>query len=230
MNQADNKKIKKAVNEDKALVKTLKDIPIEERHNYMVFKGNDGGKFYVRREVTEAPKKADPDAGRRISGYLKWFMSPRVESIEELQARLAFFFTDCAERNDVPTVEKMALALGTNAWEVRSWTNGLGCDSQWQDVIRGALSLIGGADAENASEGRTSSSVYQQRSRAYHSLGGGQDNTLTIVNQTTESPEAISKRILASLQGLLPTTTIKDMREGEEGVFELDEEEPENRA
>ena len=100
---------------------------------------------------------------------------------EELCERLDWFFQTCQETQQLPTVEKMCLALSMPRSTVFDWeagnTRGLGPDTS--DIIKKAKNLIASMDAELAQEGKIQPVVYMFRAKNYYGMKDQQDVVVT---------------------------------------------------
>lgn len=113
---------------------------------------------------------------------------PKTE--EELCERLNWFFHTCQETNQLPTVEKMCLALSMPRSTVFDWeagnTRGLGPATS--DILKKAKNLIASLDAELAQEGKIQPVVYMFRAKNYYGMKDQQDVVLT-PNQGENLPD-----------------------------------------
>lgn len=107
-------------------------------------------------------------------------LSP-VKTDEELAERLNFFFTTCAETQQLPTVEKMANCLGYHRSTLSDWelgkTGGLG--DYTKDIIKKAKQILASMDAELAAEGKIQPVVYMFRSKNFYGMADTQEVVLT---------------------------------------------------
>ena len=105
-----------------------------------------------------------------------------VKTDEELCDRLNWFFDTCRETNQLPTVEKMCLAIGYDRTTVFDWISGrcgCGISSVAPDIIKKAKNLIASLDAELAQEGKIQPVVYMFRAKNYYGMKDQQDVVLT---------------------------------------------------
>lgn len=125
---------------------------------------------------TEIHCKAPPDVlSDIISDIGRWFGSPKVKSDEDCRQRLVAFFEYYAKTGGIPTVEKMALALGATPqtlwdWEVRK-TKG----SERAEMIKAAKIYLSAIDADLALLGYIDKVVYIFRAKNYYGLKDTQD-------------------------------------------------------
>lgn len=104
---------------------------------------------------------------------------PKTE--EELCERLNWFFQTCTETNQLPTVEKMCLALSMPRSTVFDWESGntRGLGPATSDILKKAKNLIASLDAELAQEGKIQPVVYMFRAKNYYGMKDQQDVVLT---------------------------------------------------
>ena len=104
---------------------------------------------------------------------------PKTE--EELCDRLNWFFQTCQETNQLPTVEKMCLALSMPRSTVFDWESGRtrGLGSATSDILKKAKNLIASLDAELAQEGKIQPVVYMFRAKNYYGMKDQQDVVVT---------------------------------------------------
>lgn len=113
-----------------------------------------------------------------ISNSFYWFNYPIVKSDEECAERLNEFFTHCNETGELPTVEKMCLALGTVRQTVYRWETGeLG--SVRQDMIKKAKEILASIDAELVSAGKIPQITYIFRAKNFFGLTDKQELVVT---------------------------------------------------
>ena len=104
---------------------------------------------------------------------------PKTE--DELCERLNWFFQTCQETNQLPTVEKMCLALGMPSSTVFDWETGRtrGLGSATSDILKKAKNIIQSLDAELAQEGKIQPVVYMFRAKNYYGMKDQQDVVVT---------------------------------------------------
>jgi hypothetical protein len=112
------------------------------------------------------------------------------KSDEELCDRLNWFFKTCAETNQLPTVEKMCLALSWSRQHVFEMEvgNRPGFSPDTSDILKKAKNLIASLDAELAQEGKIQPVVYMFRAKNYYGMKDQQDVVLT-PNQGENLPD-----------------------------------------
>lgn len=100
---------------------------------------------------------------------------------DELCERLEWFFQTCAETSQLPTVEKMCLALSWSRQHVFEMEvgNRPGFSSATSDILKKAKNLIASLDAELAQEGKIQPVVYMFRAKNYYGMKDQQDVVVT---------------------------------------------------
>lgn len=115
------------------------------------------------------------DVSMCLKNVLVFSKQPLVKSDEECRERLAQFFETCAETGQLPTVEKMCLALGTVRQVVWEWENGVKCSSERADLIKKGKEIIASFEAELAAKGKVNPVVYIFRAKNYFGMKDQQD-------------------------------------------------------
>ena len=142
--------------------------------------------------------------GKALNNILavsKAFDEP-VKSDEEMAERLQWFFQNCADTQQLPTVEKMCLALGYPRETVFEFINGIrkGFGPNTADILKKAKNLIASLDAELAQEGKIQPVVYLFRSKNFYGMKDQQEMVLTPNNRLGEyQDESVIKQKYAEL-------------------------------
>lgn len=133
---------------------------------------------------------------------LVFYKLPRVKDDDELAERLEYFFEICMETGQIPTVEKMSLAIGYGyqalwAWEAKVEP----CSARRFDLIKSAKRLLSSIDAELAVTGKINPIVYIFRAKNYFGMKDTQEHILTPNNPLGEMVDAteIQKRLADSV-------------------------------
>lgn len=129
--------------------------------------------------------------GKALNNILavsKAFDAP-PRSDEELCDRLDWFFHVCKETNQLPTVEKLCLALSWSRQYVHDLETGnrKGFSPATADIIKKAKNLIASLDAELAQEGKIQPVVYMFRAKNYY---GMKDQQEVVVSPNTTNDYA----------------------------------------
>jgi hypothetical protein len=132
-----------------------------------------------------------------------------VKTDEELCDRLNWFFDTCRQTNQLPTVEKMCLAIGYDRTTVFDWISGrcgCGISAVAPDIIKKAKDVLKTFDAKLVISGKLNFLAYCFRAKNYYGMVDKAEYVLT-PNQKQESDydaDEISKRYLTEV------TTISD--------------------
>lgn len=119
------------------------------------------------------------DVKRIMQNCLRWYSKPRIETDDECRQRLLDFFTGCMEHGELPTVEKMCLALGYARNTVFEWEQGMKCSAERANLIKKAKEFIATFESEMVTEGKIQPVVYIFRAKNYFGLKDQQDLVLT---------------------------------------------------
>lgn len=136
-----------------------------------------------------------------IQNSYKWFNYPEVKTEDECAERLNLFFAECAKTGEIPTVEKMCLALGTYRKKVWDWENGVGVTSSWCNMIKKAKQILASMDAELVSRNKIPQVTYIFRAKNFYGMQDKQEVVLTPNNplEAVTDPEERRKRIEAAV-------------------------------
>src|SRR5574344_1310263 len=148
------------------------------------------------------------DVSRILGNCLKWYKLDKVKTMDELNQRLAYFFTECFSTGEIPTVEKMCLAIGYDRQTVWRWETGevvseLG--SAACDVIKKAKSFLATFESEMVTEGKINPVVYIFRAKNFFGMKDVQDYILT-PNQPL-GQDGDPAQMAQKYQSALPETT-----------------------
>lgn len=138
---------------------------------------------------TTALKRLEQDDSKRefigktlnnILAVSKAFDKP-PKNDDELCDRLEWFFQTCIETKQLPTVEKMSLALSWTRNYVFELESGAkpGFTPDTSNILKKAKNLIASMDAELAQEGKIQPVVYMFRAKNYYGMKDQQDVVLT---------------------------------------------------
>jgi hypothetical protein len=151
--------------------------------------------------LDEMPKdEARQLVSQTLADTYKWYKMPRVETDDECEERLIMFFETCIATGELPTIEKMSLALGVVTETVRRWERGdLG--SRRSAMIKKAKEFIATYDAEMAHKGKMQPVTYIFRAKNYYGMRDTVDYNLSSADPLGESSsrEEIEQRIKNSI-------------------------------
>lgn len=159
-----------------------KPIPADNRPAF-----GKGGKYNfpnARMKLIEQDDEKRAFVAKAIENNLVFFnvgIQQRVSSDEELCERLNWFFSQCAETQQLPNVEKMANALGYHRNTLNDWENSVnpGFSPATKDIIKQAKQILASVDAELAQEGKTQPVVYMFRAKNFYGMKDQQEYVLT---------------------------------------------------
>lgn len=113
-----------------------------------------------------------------MSNVLYWYNRPIVKTDEECAERLNEFFTRLNETGEIPTVEKMCLALGTVRQTVWDWEQGTKGNVR-ADMIKMAKEILAAMDAELVSRGKIPQVTYIFRAKNFFNMRDQSELVLT---------------------------------------------------
>ena len=149
------------------------------------------------------------DVSRIIANCLKWYKLDRVKTLDELSERLELFFTECFTSGEIPTVEKMCLAIGYDRKVVWEWETGqavsqLGADAG--NIVKKAKNFIATFESEMVTEGKINPVVYIFRAKNFFGMKDVQDYVLTPNNPLGGDSDPAT--MVQKYQKALPSATI----------------------
>ena len=156
--------------------------PVDNRPAY-----GKGGKYNfpnARMKLIEEDDEKRAFVAKCIENNLVFFnagIKDKVTNDEELCERLNWFFSQCAETQQIPNVEKMANALGYHRNTLNDWENGVspGFSPATKEIIHQAKQILASIDAELAQEGKTQPVVYLFRAKNFYGMKDQQDVVVT---------------------------------------------------
>ncbi len=113
-----------------------------------------------------------------IQESYQFFNLPKVQTDEECAERLNQYFQLCAERGQIPTVEDMALALGTIRQTLWEWEQGSKGAAR-RDMVKKAKEILAGIDAKLVSQGKIPQVTYIFRAKNFFGMRDQQEVVLT---------------------------------------------------
>ena len=134
-----------------------------------------------------------------LQNTMYWYNRERVKTDEECIERLQEYFTRVIENDEIPTVEKMCIALGTNRTTVWEWEQGT-LGSARANIIKKAKDISAALDAELVSKGKIPQITYIFRAKNFFGMKDNQE--MTLVNGSAMgdevNPDEIRKRLSAA--------------------------------
>lgn len=172
------------------------DEMIKAGEQYASTKGKRGSKS----ASIEATTTANPsEISEILKNNLYWYHREIVKDDDECADRLTEFFDRLAETGEIPTVEKMCLALGTVRTTLWNWENGQGCSSVRMNMIKKAKEILAALDAELVSRGKIPQITYIFRAKNFYQMSDNQ--TLTLVNGSPLGEEVDEAELRRRIQG-----------------------------
>lgn len=127
-------------------------------------------------EISNTATKAE--VKDMISNVLFWRNAKPVETDDECAERLDAFFQHIGETGELPTVEKMCLALGTVRQRVWEWENGTK-GAKRADMIKKAKEILAALDAELVSNNKIPQVTYIFRAKNFYAMADKSEVVLT---------------------------------------------------
>lgn len=167
----------------------------------------------LKSEIMEDPEKRAFMA-KAITNNLEMFnvgMKP-VKTDDELCERLNFFFTHCAETQQLPTVEKMANCLGYYRGTLNDWENGSrgGFSPRTASIIKKAKQILAAIDAELAQQSKIQPVVYMFRAKNFYDMRDQQEMVVQASPGLAENTPGEIERKYAELPKDLSEDYVKD--------------------
>ena len=179
-------------------MKKFEDMPPDQSKTMTPQARKRGSKSASIEATTTARKD---EIARIVQNAYKWFNREIVKSDEECAERLNEFFTECSRTGEIPTVEKMTLALGAARTTVWNWENGVGCSSARMNMIKKAKQILANIDAELVLGRKIPETTYIFRSKNFYGMKDVQDLVLTPNQPLGETPDQkqLEERMVGSV-------------------------------
>ena len=139
-----------------------------------IVKSNRGSKSASIEKTTTATKD---EIKQILKNSLYWYNREIVKTDEECAERLNEYFARLAETGEIPTVEKMCLALGTVRQTVYDWEQGTQGSAR-AVMIKKAKEILASLDAELVSRGKIPQITYIFRAKNFFQMSDKQEFTL----------------------------------------------------
>lgn len=142
-------------------------------------------------------KASDAEVSEMLGSVLRWYGKKPVKSDEECAERLEEFFDTLAKTGELPSVEKMALALGVTRQAMWNWENGLRCSAERTEMIKRAKEILAAMDAELVSRNKIPQVTYIFRAKNFFGMKDQTDVVVTPNNPVGAllPEEELKKRI-----------------------------------
>lgn len=148
---------------------------VVQRRNAKVAKKTGGEQHSSVESTTTATR---PEISEILKNSLYWRGRPRVVTDDECAERLNEFFNHCAETGEIPTVEKMALALGVTRVRLWQWAQGEK-GAVRQNMIQMAKEILASMDAELVSRNKIPQVTYIFRAKNYFGMSNKTEVVVT---------------------------------------------------
>ena len=125
-----------------------------------------GSKSASVEDTTTATK---PEIQTMIRNVIYYKNAKPVETDDECAERLDLFFEHMADTGELPTVEKMCLALGVPRQRVWEWEQGRKGERR-SDMIKKAKEILAAIDAELVSSGKIPQVTYIFRAKNFFGM------------------------------------------------------------
>lgn len=142
------------------------DAELEERGMKEISKTKGGEQL----KLAQKDKELNAAVSAVLSNYLGLLDKKPIETPEECAERLNQFFTKCAEKGQLATIESMALELGLTNQQVSDWIRDKTKGEVIALMLQKAKQIIAAQDAELAMRNRINSILYIFRSKNFYGM------------------------------------------------------------
>ena len=142
------------------------DAELEERGMKEISKTKGGEQL----KLAQKDKELNAAVSAVLSNYLDLLDKKPIENPEECAERLNQFFTKCAEKGQLATIESMALELGLTNQQVSDWIRDKTKGEVIALMLQKAKQIIAAQDAELAMRNRINSILYIFRSKNFYGM------------------------------------------------------------
>lgn len=136
------------------------------------------------------------EVGKLLASTTKWAKYPPVKTDEECAERVQLYFEECVKAGELPSVEDLSLALGTDRRRVWEWEQGKKGPIR-SDIIKKAKEILAAFDAKMAQNGKLNPVLYIFRSKNYYGLKDQTDHVITANSgyEQPKTPEELDKLV-----------------------------------
>ena len=142
------------------------DAELEERGMKEISKTKGGEQL----KLAQKDKELNAAVSAVLSNYLDLLDKKPIQTPEECAERLNQFFTKCAEKGQLATIESMALELGLTNQQVSDWIRDKTKGEVIALMLQKAKQIIAAQDAELAMRNRINSILYIFRSKNFYGM------------------------------------------------------------
>ena len=169
----------------------------------------------ARKKVEKSEKKEE--ISRIINESVQYFNRKPAKTAEEIAERLNEYFAECYEKGQIPTVEDMALALGTNRRRLWDWEQQVSKNPERANLIHQAKEVLAAIDAKLVTEGKIPQVTYIFRAKNYFGLRDVSENVNYHIDPLgdTVDNEVIRRKYLENVYGLTDEIVIEPVQEKE---------------
>ena len=163
---------------------------------------NGAGTASVKKYTRQVPES---DISRIVRESYQYFGRKLPKDDDECAQRLNDYFKQCNDEGQLPTIEDMALALGTTRTTLWQWEHERTQGPVRSNMIKIAKQIVAGIDAKLAAEGKIPQVVYIFRAKNFYGMKDQQD---VIVTPNTDplgdrrSGEELTQKYIDSVKGI----------------------------
>ena len=121
----------------------------------------------------------------------RYFKATKVKDEEDAEERIGEYFAHCIQEGKRPTVENLALCLGTTRKSLHEWETGAVVGPISSDIVKKAKEMIATFDAELVANGRLNPIAYIFRAKNYYGMRDQAEYVLTPNTGTEDRPEKL---------------------------------------
>ena len=156
----------------------------------------------IKERVEKTEKKEE--ISRIVNESFQYFPRKRALTNEEIAERLNGYFQQCVNEGQIPTVEDLALSLGTTRQNLLIWEHEVQKNPERAEMIQKAKEVLAGIDAKLVSEGKIPQVSYIFRAKNYFGMKDQQDVVVTPNNPLGENVdiERIKQKYLENAYGM----------------------------
>lgn len=117
-------------------------------------------------------KASRPEISNLLMNSLYWLDKPKPRTEDEIEQRVYEFFARVAQTGEIPTVEKLSLALGISSSVLYEWQMGRGANGtpRRAAIIKMAKQFLASFDAELVSNGKLPVASYIFRAKNFFGM------------------------------------------------------------
>ena len=160
-----------------------KKSPVIGANQYDLF--SEGGQAFIE----EAQRKAKVQ--NALKEATRYWKNPTVKNDEEAKERLEEYFNHCVEDGVRPTVENLALCLGTTRMSLWEWENGVHAGPVSSYIIKNAKEVVASFDANLVISGQMNPVAYIFRAKNYYHMKDQAEYVLTQNTGAEDRPEKL---------------------------------------